>query len=237
LRRYWLLRFADHTSSGPYTTTTDDVVGWLAGGAWRPETRKSALASLRGFYRWAVATGRTDVDPTGPMRSVRVPPAAPRPTPDAVLAQAAQLELDDATVLMVQLARLAGLRRAEIAGLHTRDITPAGLVVTGKGGRVRVVPVHHELAQLLEVLPYGWVFPSPRGGHLTPDNVGRRISRVLGPGWSAHSLRHRFATQAYGRHHDLLGVQRLLGHASPATTQRYADVPDEQLRRLVAAVS
>jgi site-specific recombinase XerD len=51
-----------------------------------------------------------------------------------------------------------------------------------------------------------------------------------------HALRHRFATKAYNIDRDVFTVQQLLGHASPETTQRYVQVSDINMRRLVEAV-
>ena len=46
---------------------------------------------------------------------------------------------------------------------------------------------------------------------------------------NVHSLRHRYATKVYAATHDLAAVQRLLGHASVATTQVYVAVADDVL--------
>ena len=51
-----------------------------------------------------------------------------------------------------------------------------------------------------------------------------------------HQLRHRFATRAYSATRDLFAVQRLLGHASPNTTQRYVATTPDDLRHAVNAV-
>lgn len=74
-----------------------------------------------------------------------------------------------------------------------------------------------------------------RGTHTTADRVGRILSRLLGPGATGHGLRHRFASKAYQGTRDLLAVQQLLGHSSPATTQRYVAVPLDNLRAAVRA--
>jgi hypothetical protein len=58
------------------------------------------------------------------------------------------------------------------------------------------------------------LFPNGAGGHLTPGHVGKLIARVLPGDWTAHTLRHRYATRAYRGSHDLRAVQRLLGHES-----------------------
>ena len=67
----------------------------------------------------------------------------------------------------------------------------------------------------------GWLFPGQVDGHLSPDYVGTLLRRLLGRGYSAHTLRHRFASRAYAGTRDLLAVQNLLGHSKPETTQRY----------------
>ena len=54
-------------------------------GRWQPETRKSARSACRSFYQWAVATGRTDSDPTRTLRPVRVPAGVPKPCPEAAI--------------------------------------------------------------------------------------------------------------------------------------------------------
>jgi len=54
-----------------------------------------------------------------------------------------------------------------------------------------------------------------------PGHVGVLLKRLLGPEWSAHTLRHRYGTVTYSHARDLLTVQKLLGHARPETTMRY----------------
>ena len=66
-----------------------------------------------------------------------------------------------------------------------------------------------------------------------PDQIGKALSRMLGPGWTAHTLRHRFASRAYAVDRDLRSVQELLGHSKPETTMRYTAIPDGALRAAV----
>src|SRR5207248_3060212 len=102
----------------PYAVTGDDVVQYLARASWAPETRKAARASLRSFYRWAIATGRTGLDPTATVSSVQVPVGKPRPTPETVLADALE-RADHEGRLILLLGAYSGLRRSEIAALHS----------------------------------------------------------------------------------------------------------------------
>lgn len=226
----------------PMQATEDGLMAYLAANDWKPESRKSVRASLRGFYGWAVKTGRMPSDPTLNLPQVTVPQGEPHPTPDDVLDRALE-SASPAQILMLQLAAYAGLRRAEIAGLHSSNIDATHLHVVGKGGKPRSVPMHPRLAASL----HGWmggrsgyVFPGNDRGHLSPDWVGRQMSKLLGgedSGWTAHSLRHRFATKAYAGERDLLTVQQLLGHSSVATTQRYTQTPDDARVRAVLSVA
>ena len=136
---------------------------------------------------------------------------------------------------MILLAAYAGLRRAEVAAVHSRDIEGTSLRVVGKGGRVRVIPLHPALEEALNGLD-GYVFPGRLQGHVSADNVGKTLSRLLGPGWTAHTLRHRFASRAYAAERDIRAVQELLGHSKLETTQLYTAIPDGALRTAVLAV-
>lgn len=220
----------------PWAVTLEQMIEYLAVHDWAPESRKSVRSSLCGFYRWAEDVGHVAVDPSRKLPRVSVPQGIPHPAPSTVFDQALA-GADARTLLMLQLAAYAGLRRAEIAGLHTDDIVGDSLRVRGKGGKVRGVPLNAQLVEALAAVPRGFVFPGNDHGHLSPDRVGRIMAGVLGNGWTAHSLRHRFATRAYAAERDLLTVQQLLGHSSVATTQRYTQVPDDALRRAVDAVA
>ena len=99
---------------------------------------------------------------------------------------------------------------------------------------VRVIPITNALAH--EILAAdGFLFPGQIDGHLSAAYVSKLISRALPEGWTAHTLRHRFASRAYvGAGKDIRAVQELLGHASVATTQIYTAVEDDVMRQAVA---
>jgi integrase len=138
---------------------------------------------------------------------VRVPRSTPRPIPEPVLLQAIH-DADEETTLMLLLGAYAGLRRAEIAAVKSDDLEGLTLIVRGKGGVVRRVPVHPTLGGRLARLR-GYAFPGRWGGHVTPSYVSDRMERVLPHPYTCHSLRHRFATQVYRSTHDLRAVQEL----------------------------
>lgn len=255
VRRWWLGRLAE-VCADPWQVSTQQLAQWLSNPDWSPETKRAGRNSVRSFYRWAVTNDRIKVSPAEALESVLVPRGLPRPAPlEAV--EAALAACDDRTRLAVLLAVLGGLRRAEIARLHTSQITQADMLIVGKGGHHRRVPLHPMLAEELHVelsrrrrgehgsgwsgrwvSENGYLFPSDQHPEaMTPHHMGKIISRVLPGEWAAHSLRHRFATSAYSAQRDLRAVQELLGHAKPETTARYAAVPDGALAAAVAGVS
>ena len=142
---------------------------------------------------------------------------------------------------MARLAGEAGLRRAEVAQAHRddliEDLTGWSLIVHGKGGKQRVVPLTDSLATTIREHPAGWLFPGRDNGHLSAGHVGITISRLMPPGWSMHKLRHRYATRGFAGTGNLRAVQVALGHASVATTQRYVAVSSADLRAVSEAAA
>lgn len=249
VRRHYLTMLAE-VSADPWRVTTTQLEDWLANPEWGPSTKKSARTQVREFYRWAVREGLTEASPADPIEPVRVPRGLPRPANDATVQQALA-GADERVRLMLLLGAHAGLRVSEIAGLAWSNVTLTHLIVTGKGGHTRLVPIaaggalssalaaarrrqetgqHAVWAERDASYVVGkWVFPSPQGGHLSGGHVGVLMGAALPGDVTAHQLRHRFATRAYGATRDLRAVQELLGHAQPETTARYAAVADGAL--------
>lgn len=142
---------------------------------------------------------------------------------------------------MVRLSAEAGLRRAEVAQAHTRDLVEDlegwSLLVHGKGGRERLVPLPHALAVELRRLDAGYMFPGSDNGHLSPRWVGKVVGRLLPDGFTMHCNRHRFATRTHDATLDMPLVQELLGHANINTTRAYVAVDRSKLRRAVEAAA
>lgn len=224
----------------PQTATRPDLLRWLANPRWKPSTRASNRAALRDLFGWAVDAGLREDNPAARLPTVHVPPPCPHPAPEAALAHARAAAHGPFEALMVELAAKGGLRRREIATLRFSDLidTDDGPVlrVTGKGGRTRVLPIPTDLADQVRAVRSDWVFPSRWPGQpMSADHVGQVLSRLLGPGWSGHSLRHRYASRCYARSHDLFAVQQLMGHVDPKTTMGYCAVDSHDLRRVAAA--
>jgi integrase/recombinase XerC len=243
-REVWLVNLS-HCFANPWSVTAQDLADYLSRPDWSAEYKRSGRSSIRRFYRWAMRAGHIEINPADDLDPVRVTRALPRPTPTAAILDAYEVA-DRETRLAMDFALYAGLRIGEVARLTFADVRGDRILVNGKGGKQRVVPLHRELrdavggersrrAELRDESP--WIFPSRDGKHLTAGCLGKRVSDALGPGWSAHTLRHRFATAAYQATTDLRAVQELLGHAKPETTAIYAAAADDSLIAAVSAVS
>lgn len=235
IRRGTLVAFASDYALAEVAMS--DVVAWIAARPGGPARRQGHLAGLRGFYRWAVATGRLDHDPTTLIPGYHVPRPAKMPAPEHILA-AGLSAAGDLTRRALLLGAYQGLRRAEIAAVHSDDVTDGWLTVLGKGQRRRRIPIHPLLRDDLAALD-GWAFPSPRcpGEHVSPGTIARWITEALGDGWTPHSLRRRLGTRSYRASRDIRAVQQILGHASVATTQLYVYADEDSLIAALGAVA
>lgn len=235
-RRRQLTKLSNDLRGSPQDVTAEELVHWFAVGDWKPETRKGYRNAASSFFGWLYRSGRAEQDVSKDLPSVRRPHAHPRPCPDRVILVALS-KANETETLMIRLAAECGLRRAEIAQVRSDDVMDdllgRTLMVHGKGDRQRLVPMPDDLAQKI-IDRHGWLLPGRWSGHVEASYVGKHITRLLGGEWTAHSLRHRYATMTYQETHDLYLVSRLLGHESVETTQRYVAMPDSRLRAALA---
>lgn len=236
LRKTVLCAAAHGLGRPPADVTAEHLLDWLGKQQHlSPEGRKTYRSTLRGFFVWAYEMDRVRDYVADSLPKVRCPKQPPLPAGDDVW-QAALAKADRRIELMIRLAGEAGLRRAEAAQAHTGDLMDGGLLlVHGKGGKRRIVPISDYLAALIRDTPHGYLFPNGTGGHLTAEHVGKLVSRALPGDATMHTLRHRYATRAYRGSHNLRAVQQLLGHASIVTTERYTALCDDEVRAAAAA--
>ncbi len=237
LRAYHLRRFGcDHPRVLPVDVTLDDLITWLAAQTWGTQTRRSYRASLRQFFGWLHATGRATENPAFALPAIRPHATLPRPVPDDVLSTGMRTA-DPRMYLMLMVLTETGMRRGELAKLHTFQVQRDGqnwaVRIVGKGNRERIIPITSTLARVLRDLTPGYAFPGRIDGHLSPEHVGKLVSAALAEGWTAHTIRHRFGTLTYAVERDIRAVQELMGHAKIETTVVYTEVPSDARRRAV----
>ena len=219
-----------------------------------------AVVAVRGLHRFALRDGLVEVDVA---REVR-PPTAPRRLPKAITFDEVERLLDAAgyagTSLAVrdrallELLYATGARISEAVGLAVDDVDLADrtVLLTGKGGKQRRVPLGSYAARAVEAYLVQarpglaaagrgtpMLFLNSRGGPLSRQSawvVLRTAAERAGlhAGISPHTLRHSFATHLMEGGADVRVVQELLGHASVTTTQIYTLVTVDRLREVYA---
>ncbi|WP_197420223.1 tyrosine-type recombinase/integrase [Mycobacterium sp. NAZ190054] len=214
---------------------------------WSNEHRKGVRRSLISFFDWCVDNGVTLANPAEGLPRVPGDKPRPRPVPDDIWMELLTTS-PPRTRMMARLAGEVGMRRAEVAVCRRedllRDIDGWSLLVHGKGGKQRVVPVTDNLAMAIrDYCPHGYLFPGQvvehgiPGGHMSADAVGRLLSRLMPEGWSMHKLRHRYASRGLAGTGNLIAVRDALGHASVATTQIYTASAPSAVRAVSEAAS
>jgi len=234
------------------------------------------LSGWRGFYHWLA---REKLIAHNPVEGVRAPKVA-KPLPKALgVDEAVQLAehieeandpwLEARDAAMVELLYGCGLRVAELTGLDVVasteaskkgrgwiDLDGAEVMVQGKGGKRRTVPLGQAASKALEK----WLalrsqaegmmtqsvpglsdaalalFPGKNGTRLTAQSVWHRLKRRsllagLATPVHPHMLRHSFASHVLQSSSDLRAVQELLGHANISTTQVYTRLDFQHLAK------
>jgi len=229
--------------------------------AWRalaPSSLARKASALRQFYAFLQDEGLRADDPSGALPRPKSRRPLPRLLGHAEIAAlfacaeecAAAGKGESARLLaLVELLYGSGLRATELVSLPLAAVPRDApfLMITGKGSQQRMVPVSRRastaLTRWLAVRGGGgrWVFPSPRGGHLTRVRLFQLLRELavragIDPEKvSPHVLRHAFATHLLEGGADLRVLQTLLGHADIATTQIYTHVDSARLVALVNA--
>jgi len=217
-----------------------------------PRSAARRLSCLRQFHKFLVRERVRADDPTRLLDSPRLPRPLPKflsePEVDALLAAAAALPPPRGPTARAALEILyaTGLRISELLGLQRAALAggAAMIMIRGKGGRERMVPLSDAAREAVAALPASGRFLFPGRNPARPltrqgfDLILRDAALAAGldpAGLSPHVLRHSFASHMLARGADLRSLQLLLGHADIATTQVYTHVLAERLQRLVEA--
>jgi integrase/recombinase XerC len=209
------------------------------------------LSALKSFFRFLEREGVVATEALNVIRTPKLPKSLPKALTviEARQTIATTGEMEERPwvaardMAVLSLCYGAGLRISEALALTAGDLEAQVLRVTGKGGKVRLVPlieaVRKSIDLYLELCPFkSWpeepLFRGVKGGVLSPRLIQLRVAQLRGalglpPSATPHALRHSFATHLLGRGGDLRAIQELLGHASLSTTQIYTAVDTERL--------
>lgn len=242
--------------------SASDIAAYLASLSRQKLSARTAarrLSCLRQYYRFLMLESVRDDDPTARQIAPKVSATLPRPLSEAEIRQLLDVGTkghDDERRDLVARAALellytTGLRISELLALPAVCVQAKGamLLVRGKGGRERLVPLSQAARAAAEALvDYDrdlgslYLFPGRNPDKpLTRQGFDKilyacALKADIDPERvSPHVLRHSFASHLLARGADLRALQMLLGHADIATTQIYTQVMAERLRQLVSA--
>lgn len=222
------------------------------------------LSALRQFYRYLVSENIRKDDPTSSIESPKQTRTLPKTLSEAevsaLIKTAGQGGGADSVrlVCLLEMLYATGLRVSELVGLPLSAIGEdmQFLMVAGKGGRERMVPISEPAQKALKsyldvrkqfISPDDkgtqaqWLFPSrtSESGHLTRQRFAQLLkdlaeaAQIDADRVSPHILRHAFATHLLSNGADLRSVQKMLGHADIATTQIYTHIIGDKAKKTV----
>lgn len=209
------------------------------------------LSALKSFFRFLEREGVMATEALNVIRTPKIPKSLPkaltvieaRRTTTEVREEGEEPWVAARDMAVLSLCYGAGLRISEALAVTKGDLESQVIRVTGKGGKVRMVPlieaVRKSIDLYLDLCPFkSWpeepLFRGVKGGVLSPRLIQLRMVNLrsalgLPPSATPHALRHSFATHLLGRGGDLRAIQELLGHASLSTTQIYTAVDTDRL--------
>ncbi len=231
----------------------EDFAIFVTGEGLCPRSVARHLSSVRGFSRFLATDGWLPDDAgsrvVGPRAGRKLPVVLGLGDVTALLAVPDDSPRGLRDRAMLELMYGSGLRVTELCRLplNARQVDPPILLVSGKGGKERVVPVgpvaQRAIDRWLEGgrpamnrgASCGWMFVGRPGKPLTRQGFWKNL-RTLGrragieASFSPHTLRHSFATHLLEGGADLRSVQAMLGHKDISTTEIYTHVSSDRLR-------
>lgn len=220
-------------AKSPEDITGKDIIDWLNRGV-GANSKRSDVNACTAFFGWACRTGRRKDNPMDLVPTVHRDRRKQIPAPVEAVEKAKHCA-DKRALLTIMLMDEAGLRRSELATMHTRDViddlTGKSIIVHGKGGKDRIIPLSDQLGRIVSSLPEGYFFPGEHDGHVCHDTIYRIVKNATG--WPPHAFRRKSATDLWRAAGDAMKVKEMLGHESLQTTQNYIYATLDDLRDAV----
>lgn len=213
------------------------------------------IASLRGFFKWALSVGIIDKNPASTLEQPKVPQHLPKVVSIKEIEEMLHNNLTPLEHVIMELLYSCGLRVSELVNLKTNDIDLSSKYVRcfGKGSKERIIPIG-EIAKkvVTEYMPERDFLVKKYNLNtklLLIQNSGRLITRqdvytfihaqgkLIHKNISPHTLRHSFATHLLENGADLRVVQELLGHSDVSTTQLYTHISKKRLKDVYFSIN
>lgn len=216
-----------------------------------PASIQRKLSTLRSFFKYLQRRLKVKVNPASsleaPKRKKRLPRALSWPQVKSLLEpslyQKEKEGLRDRAIL--ELLYNTGLRLAEISSLKRGyiDFQAGEIKVLGKGNKERIVPIGENAAKILtgyldsKNSKDDFIFSNKYGEKLGRRGIARVVKKygakvIEEKKFSPHVLRHSFATHLLDEGANLLAVKEMLGHEKLSTTQIYAHVSLDRVKKV-----
>jgi len=235
----------------------DDLIGWFYDRIQRGIGHRSnarALSSVKSFFSFLVKKKMLNGSKILKLKGPKFLDSLPRPLSKKQIIQIIN-EIKSEKVKWIMMRNLSiilmmwgyGLRISEVLNIKLKDTAKNEVRVTGKGSKVRIIPVADEIISFLKKMvnecpyllnPESFIFIGMKGDKLKPAIIQRKIRNIrkkffLPENTTPHSLRHTFATELLQNFVDLRSIQELLGHSSLSTTQKYTSVNNDYLKKIL----
>ena len=220
-----------------------------------PRSIQRVLSTSRSFFEYLLVEGIIKLSPAQNINSPKSAQLLPKAM-DADLVQRlldfkpnGLIEVRDKAI--AELLYSSGLRLSEVCTLDVQDLELKERVcrVTGKGNKMRVVPVgkkaiqamrdwliHRKELKNLKSSSSEAMFLNNKGKRISARSIQLRLEKLCAqrglPGINPHMLRHSFASHVLESSGDLRAVQEMLGHADIATTQIYTKLDFQHLSKV-----
>ncbi len=228
-------------------------------------SRARKLSSLKAFFKWAKSNGFVVENPVENVESPKIPHKEPKVMNAQDVDEVMIAVRNDGTtqegtfrdIALISLMLNTGLRRAEVVNikLNDLDLQNGSLLVHGKGSKERIVYFndttrailsefvlsHRKLMKPASNSPY--LFVSRQSEKISVCQINNIINRhfesagLKDKGYTVHSTRRTFASEAYRNTGDIFAVQKLLGHSNTQTTMRYVMAEEDMKRRAAMSVN
>lgn len=211
------------------------------------------LSTIRSFFKFLERENVVTKSPATGVSAPKTPRKLPQTLDVDQVSRLLNIQADDLLAIrdkaMIELMYSSGLRLAELVSLNLVDIDlkEGSARVTGKGSKMRIVPVGKYACEAITewmkvrghmvLMDEPALFVSKRGVRISRRAVEFRMKewgekQGLDSTVYPHKLRHSFATHMLESSGDLRAVQELLGHADISTTQIYTHLDFQHLARI-----
>ncbi len=220
---------------------------------------RNRISGIRSFYKALISEGLSDSDPFSmlklPKKNKDIPVFLTE-TQMPKLLEGPWILLRDGKIgektavrdaLCLELLYASGLRIGELCSLkwNCANLDKGEFIITGKGGKTRIVPFGEIARSAMEFWKKEWEPPkseddfivkSPRGKQMNPRYIQRELKKYLALSGlpydiTPHKLRHSFATHLVNNGIDLRSLQEMLGHSNLSTTQIYTHLNTNFLQK------